>query len=681
MLQVTSPVELERADLFTLARGCQPRHILVTGATGFVGGHYLHWRSLGAGRFFAVVRGRTAEDGRVRLAAAMERYAASYGLPFDRRRWEERVTALRGDITREALGLSSEDQGLLQQVGIDEVWHFASSLRFAEREREEVEAHNLGGSRHALELAKALGASRFVYISTAFSSGNVQGLVPEALHNPSNQFMNLYEETKCRAEHQVMEFCQANGMAVSILRPSIVLGPVMTHRSGGSTTGLYAMLSLMYRLRRTLSGSQNIVLQGDPNLPLNAVSIDQVVRDMLYLERRGFAGGPIYHMTAPVALTQQELVDAVAEPLQVPPFKVVRDRGRAPSPSEEVIEQYVASYGANHLNERHFVRSLPTHAGITRDDFDAYVRFYFQELQKGDGRALFRRDVLTTADGVELCSYTAGKPGARPVVLLNAYGMPVDFWTPMASALARDHFVVTWESRYVPTLIENFDPDRCDVPFHVDDLKTLLQHHSLDKVDLVAWCSGAQVALAFAARYAERVGSLVLLNGTYLGGESLPRTAFQRSFISLVRQISGDRRRARMYYEMIYGKGANRFSQQGPERQQLQQLFTGVDPLLLHMTSAPFRDPEALYRYANLFARFFSHSDMLEAGPVTVPTLIVTTPTDVISHPDASVLAAECIQTARLLRLEAGDHYSMYHDRELPGLVREFLVESSTMWH
>jgi nucleoside-diphosphate-sugar epimerase/pimeloyl-ACP methyl ester carboxylesterase len=637
-----------------------------------MGGHYLLWRAQGEGRFFALVRGRSIEACRERLLTNIEKFAGSYGVPLDRERWARGVEVLRGDITRPLLG-QGEELEPLREAGIDTVWHFAANVRFTNSHREEVFRSNVQGTKNALELAHRLGVRRFIYVSTAYVSGVTAGRIPEALHPLDIEYVNVYEESKNQAEHEVDAFCRSHGIDHRILRPSVVVGPTLTHRSGGTGTGLYGFLTAMYRLRKSASKASDTTFLGDPELPYNLVPIDQAVRDMLHLERSGFAGGPIYHLTAGDEVSQRDVRDIVCENLGLPPPAFVRERPRAPTPVEEIFDEYYGFYGLNRFTPKRFERSLPHRTGINRDDLDAYVRFFYQELKREDGHSLFRRSALQTGDGVTLACYAAGDPGHPPAVLINAYGMPVDFWTPMAAQLSRSRRLMTWESRYVPTLTDGSDHERCDLEVQVRDLLAVLDHFGVARADLVGWCSGAQVALEFSARHPERVGRMVLLNGTYCGGADIPRTAFQRNFISLVNHVSSDRRKARIYYEMIYGRG-EKFAASG-QRERLQSLFAGIDPYLLHMTSAPFRNPEALFRYSNLFQRFFRHEAFSTERDAGKRTLVATTPTDVISHPDASVLISSRLKNAELLRLPEGDHYSLFHDVNLPGMVTDFLGE------
>jgi nucleoside-diphosphate-sugar epimerase len=153
---------------------------LMTGVTGFLGGHFLFQRLGDSGRTIAVVRGSCPQDGHARILRSLGIAARGYSQrPIPVR---QEIGAELGDVARPLCGLSAERLGALRSLGVDEFWHFAASLAFEERKRAVVLAQNVGGALNALELATDLGVRRFVYVSTAYTAGRRVGLVRERLH-------------------------------------------------------------------------------------------------------------------------------------------------------------------------------------------------------------------------------------------------------------------------------------------------------------------------------------------------------------------------------------------------------------------------------------------------------------------------------------------------------------------
>src|SRR5690606_20096022 len=105
----------------------------------------------------------------------------------------------------------------------------------------------------------------------------------------------------------------------------------------------------------------------------------------------------------------------------------------------------------------------------------------------------------------------------------------------------------------------------------------------------------------------------------------------------------------------------------------LSSMLDALDPALLHMTSAPFRDPQALHHYARVMRRHYDHAARYgRPGPDTDVLLIVGEQDDV-AHPEASRCLARALPRAMLLELPAADHFAVYTDARVPDAVRRFV--------
>jgi len=196
--------------------------ILLTGGTGFLGAHIAAHLIDRKERILLLARSRQG----VSAAARVGRLLDWFGLPADLR---GKVEVIEGCLERPGFGLEPGAPTPLSGE-IDEIVHCASNTSFAERKRVELEAVNLGGLGHVLDLAERSGCRRFHLISTAYVAGLTPGHCAEELVRPS-AFTNVYEETKCRAEWLAVERCSRAGIRLSIYRPSIVYGHSETGRS------------------------------------------------------------------------------------------------------------------------------------------------------------------------------------------------------------------------------------------------------------------------------------------------------------------------------------------------------------------------------------------------------------------------------------------------------------------
>lgn len=107
-----------------------------------------------------------------------------------------------------------------------------------------LQAANIRMTEQLLDLARTLAVRRFVFISTAFSSGYVDGPIAEQAHPEPPADPTHYTLSKREAERIVAN----SGLPFLILRPSVIIGDSRTGRYRGPRYGLYQFLSGLERL-------------------------------------------------------------------------------------------------------------------------------------------------------------------------------------------------------------------------------------------------------------------------------------------------------------------------------------------------------------------------------------------------------------------------------------------------
>jgi nucleoside-diphosphate-sugar epimerase len=359
------------------------RTVLITGGTGFLGSHFIYRVLQAGGRVVAITRGEDPQTARQRLISTLEAAAASYDEAFDAAAAASTLDVVPGDITLSRAGLD-DDTIARWQGRVHELWHGAASLKFEDELRDEIRAHNLGGTAHTLELAAALGVERFVHVSTAYTSGLREGRIPEAPVPEGTRHNNHYEATKAEAERLVAARCEASRIDWRVLRPSIVIGPSSTHRTGGSSTGLYGFVREVLRLRRALADdSQSITLSGDGELLIDLVPVDSVVADMLALWRDGSWQQRFHHLTHPEPLVLGEVIRCICQTVGVQPFRLVP--GYVPQSSlERLIDRKLVFYRSYFHHPKRFERSLPAPPPISLVDIQRYVEQSLDDRTAGE---------------------------------------------------------------------------------------------------------------------------------------------------------------------------------------------------------------------------------------------------------------------------------------------------------
>ena len=165
--------------------------ILLTGGSGFVGGH--------------AARALAAEGHELRLLVRPTSDTSFVDdVPFER---------AVGDLRRPAsLAAACE--------GVDAVVHSAAVLR-AVRQGDFMQT-NREGAGNLARAAREAGVERFVYISSIAAQGPARSLVAEAPETALHP-VSAYGRSKAAGEEEVLT--QRGGMQVAILRPPIVYGP------------------------------------------------------------------------------------------------------------------------------------------------------------------------------------------------------------------------------------------------------------------------------------------------------------------------------------------------------------------------------------------------------------------------------------------------------------------------
>lgn len=355
---------------------------VMTGATGFLGSHFLVNKVAQEFRcIHAIVRGKTTQAAQQRMTDAAMTAADSYPEGADFRLDPERVCAMVGDIEKPLCGLNADQIARLRESGADVFWHFAASLAFEDHKKEQIYAQNVIGVQNALQLARDIGVRRFVYVSTAYTIGKCFGHVDEALHAVEGPFNNYYEQTKCQAEHVVKTFCAEQGIACTILRPSIVIGPAVSKRTGGSTTGLYGFVREVVKLKAYPKGVlRQVRLHAQPEAEVNLMPVDYLMKDIHYLVKADFGGQDIYHLSATDSVSFEVVLNHMRQQLDLEELVIEESPFEPGSRIEKEFAKKTVFYSGYIKNTKKFTRGIPEQWSVTPLDVDAFIKNAIAEL-------------------------------------------------------------------------------------------------------------------------------------------------------------------------------------------------------------------------------------------------------------------------------------------------------------
>jgi nucleoside-diphosphate-sugar epimerase len=176
----------------------------------------------------------------------------------------------------------------LERHGVTDVLHCAGCLSYFNVRK--LQAGNLDLTRALLSVAEHLDLRRFVYLSTAYSSGFRRDSIPERIHE-SGVDPTAYTRSKRQTEQLV---AQSNVPWV-IVRPSIVVGDSRDGRYGGKPYGVYQLWS---GYQRFLQGSYPEVLHiVAADAPINFIHQDAFVAGF-WAAYEKLAEGSIIHVAS-----------------------------------------------------------------------------------------------------------------------------------------------------------------------------------------------------------------------------------------------------------------------------------------------------------------------------------------------------------------------------------------------
>jgi nucleoside-diphosphate-sugar epimerase len=248
------------------------RRVLVTGATGFTGGHLARTLAAQGDDVVALVRDE-------RRAEPLQRAG---------------ITLVTGDV---------RDRGAVERAAsqADVVYHIAAIYRQAGLREDEYRAVNAGAVAAIIEAARAAGVRRVVHCSTVGVHGDIE-------HPPANEDAPLkpgdvYQVTKLEGERVARETGEKTGVEVVIVRPTGIYGP-----------GDRRLLKLFRGVAR-----RRFVVLGSGTIFYHLTYIDDLVEGFRLCGVVPAAAGRTYILAGGEVTTLNELTARIADVAGVPP--------------------------------------------------------------------------------------------------------------------------------------------------------------------------------------------------------------------------------------------------------------------------------------------------------------------------------------------------------------------------
>ncbi|HDR51828.1 MAG TPA: NAD-dependent epimerase/dehydratase family protein [Mariniphaga anaerophila] len=162
-------------------------------------------------------------------------------------------------------------------------FHFAASLKFDFKSKEEIFETNVEGVENSIRVFSKYtnSNSRFFFIGTAYSCGKFSGRYEEKFYPNEGieNFRNYYEQSKRFAENVLKKHIDENGLNGHVIRLSQVVG---NNKTGVTKTdyGIFDFAKRMYSLAFR-HPNQTVRVHVDPISTQNLIPIDMVVNYLI----------------------------------------------------------------------------------------------------------------------------------------------------------------------------------------------------------------------------------------------------------------------------------------------------------------------------------------------------------------------------------------------------------------
>jgi amino acid adenylation domain-containing protein/thioester reductase-like protein len=275
---------------------CEVRHILLTGANGFLGVYLLNSLLKNTiAQIYCLVRGKDLKDAQDKLDQSLQKFLLSDGTS------NPRITVVVGDLSQKRLGMTN-DQWEFMADHIDAIYHNGALVNHI-YDYQMLKSTNVGSTIELLKLCTVKKAKLFHYISTssAASQFNDAGIAIEEGPGHQPPAGPGYILSKWVSEKIIYQAAE-QGLRISIYRPGNITGHSKTGKVNYENN--HALLLLKSCIQLGVAPEWDDVIE---MTPVDVLS-EAIVRLSL---TSGINNKNVYHLNNPHHISWKEYFYAV----------------------------------------------------------------------------------------------------------------------------------------------------------------------------------------------------------------------------------------------------------------------------------------------------------------------------------------------------------------------------------
>ncbi|WP_447878965.1 non-ribosomal peptide synthetase, partial [Serratia fonticola] len=270
------------------------RHILLIGATGFVGRYILHELLKDEEvNLTCLIRADSSKEGFCRLRRILE----------NEKLWKEeyvgRISIVSGDLAQKRMGMTPKEYSVLS-ASVDTVFNCAVHMDHLAT-YDMMKTVNVDGTNNLLHFATHTRIKVFNTLSTiGVFNNHAQDIVEEdtPLNIQKHNSQNGYSSSKWVSEALVLR-ARAKGLITNIFRLGLVSGSSMNYKNDKN--------QWFGQLLRTCRIT-GFAFRGE-DIDVSTIPVDFVAKAVIYLSRHFNGNGGNYHITTTSTYTLESLIE------------------------------------------------------------------------------------------------------------------------------------------------------------------------------------------------------------------------------------------------------------------------------------------------------------------------------------------------------------------------------------